>query len=535
MRSCKCRKDGISLPIVRFRVTSLADSTSRSHSCRTRCVVYLLLSLFLVLVMQTTHHTKSIDMASSDKVAESGERPMDVVGISASYWYLQPELENISSYHAGGLHPVHVGELYNDRYKILGKLGHGALATVWLARDTQVSDDAGRYVALKFVAALSAWGAGAPDFRNTSKPPGDLSEVEVLWQLNATACNYTDPGRDHILRLFDHFFINGPNGEHLVLGTEVTGGHVIGSKTIAKFGDEGKSLISACRQLLEAVDFIHILGFVHGDLQPNNIVMSTDSLHGQSERAVVGKVGMPQLFPVLSKGNTGCGMNVPTYLARSIKEIPTGNDFKAVLKIIDYGNAFPFAEKPKRLSIALAYRAPEEIFCHISAGKVDADWGRRTDLWSIGCVMYEMAVGSSLFNMRDYDDEDVLIAQLVDIIGALPRRWLPYCAPEKFNDPVEGTSTSGGGGKRKLTLEERIREAFQDPAREIPGTPDLFIDFLHQLLSYQPRARMTAEELLEHPWLQSTVLDEYKVGNTSGDGPSEDGPEAASTNTSAGK
>ena len=39
------------------------------------------------------------------------------------------------SYHPGGLHPIHFGDVLNDRYRIIRKLGNGSFATVWLALD----------------------------------------------------------------------------------------------------------------------------------------------------------------------------------------------------------------------------------------------------------------------------------------------------------------------------------------------------------------------------------------------------------------
>lgn len=35
----------------------------------------------------------------------------------------------------GGYHPVHVGDVFNKRYKALSKLGWGYFATVWLCVD----------------------------------------------------------------------------------------------------------------------------------------------------------------------------------------------------------------------------------------------------------------------------------------------------------------------------------------------------------------------------------------------------------------
>lgn len=42
-----------------------------------------------------------------------------------------------SRYEAGGYHPVNVGEVFNQRYKIVRKLGWGLYSTVWLVQDTR--------------------------------------------------------------------------------------------------------------------------------------------------------------------------------------------------------------------------------------------------------------------------------------------------------------------------------------------------------------------------------------------------------------
>lgn len=46
--------------------------------------------------------------------------------------------ERPECYAPGGLHPVHLGDKYDDgRYNVLRKLGHGKYSTVWLVRDQQ--------------------------------------------------------------------------------------------------------------------------------------------------------------------------------------------------------------------------------------------------------------------------------------------------------------------------------------------------------------------------------------------------------------
>lgn len=45
--------------------------------------------------------------------------------------------EGKAVYHPGGFHPVYIGDVYNDRYKVLNKIGYGQYSTVWLVKDLQ--------------------------------------------------------------------------------------------------------------------------------------------------------------------------------------------------------------------------------------------------------------------------------------------------------------------------------------------------------------------------------------------------------------
>lgn len=48
----------------------------------------------------------------------------------------RPSTEMMHRYAPGGLHPIHIGDLFNDgQYEILNKIGIGAYSTVWLAED----------------------------------------------------------------------------------------------------------------------------------------------------------------------------------------------------------------------------------------------------------------------------------------------------------------------------------------------------------------------------------------------------------------
>lgn len=47
------------------------------------------------------------------------------------------EEETIPDYVAEEYYPVVIGQVFKNRYQIVGKLGYGSTSTVWLARDLE--------------------------------------------------------------------------------------------------------------------------------------------------------------------------------------------------------------------------------------------------------------------------------------------------------------------------------------------------------------------------------------------------------------
>ena len=45
------------------------------------------------------------------------------------------EEEQLEELHDGKYYPVRIGEVFDSKYQVVGKLGFGSTSTVWLARD----------------------------------------------------------------------------------------------------------------------------------------------------------------------------------------------------------------------------------------------------------------------------------------------------------------------------------------------------------------------------------------------------------------
>ena len=67
------------------------------------------------------------------------EAPPRELPENRSQWRFRPmtaATEWIEEYRPGGYHPVELGDVFEHKYRVMRKLGHGAYSTVWLARDT---------------------------------------------------------------------------------------------------------------------------------------------------------------------------------------------------------------------------------------------------------------------------------------------------------------------------------------------------------------------------------------------------------------
>jgi hypothetical protein len=73
-------------------------------------------------------------MATSDPPAPAA-RTFPTTGYDMIDPSILVEEETIPNYNFQRYYPVHLGEVFEKRYQVVGKLGYGASSTVWLCRD----------------------------------------------------------------------------------------------------------------------------------------------------------------------------------------------------------------------------------------------------------------------------------------------------------------------------------------------------------------------------------------------------------------
>jgi len=191
------------------------------------------------------------------------------------------EDEGLPDYKIGGYHPVHVGEVFKERYVIIQKLGWGHFSTVWLAKDKKYDT----YVALKVQKSAQHYIEAAYDEVEI------LDQVSTFWRKkewqDSLKHYYKDNPKKlkeveqsskycHTVQLLNAFMHHGPNGKHYVMVFEILGVNLL--EIIKRYDYKGVPLHlvrELGKQCLIGLDYMNrICKLIHTDLKPENVVIS---------------------------------------------------------------------------------------------------------------------------------------------------------------------------------------------------------------------------------------------------------------------
>ena len=155
------------------------------------------------------------------------------------------------------------------------------------------------------------------------------------------------------------------------------------------------------------------------------------------------------------------------------------------IKVIDFGSSCFENERIYLYIQSRFYRAPEVI--------LDLGYNYEIDMWSLGCILFELYTGRPLFPGINEMEQIYLIMEKIGvpplfIIENTPKGRLFFdnnLRPFKFKNE-EGNIIKPGGKK----IKDLIKDA-----------PNTFIDFINKCLLWNPYDRLTPDKALFHPFI----------------------------------
>ncbi|RNF09774.1 putative cell division protein kinase 2 [Trypanosoma rangeli] len=156
------------------------------------------------------------------------------------------------------------------------------------------------------------------------------------------------------------------------------------------------------------------------------------------------------------------------------------------VKLADFGLGRAFGIPVKKFThevVTLWYRSPDVLLG-------STQYGTPVDIWSVGCIFAEMAIGAPLFAGKN--DADQLL-RIFRFLGTPNNQVWP-----SMNQYPNSTNMLS-----KPEFLQNLAAECDVQFRTVPAYAKLGpegIDLLRRLLKYEPSERLTAAQALEHPY-----------------------------------
>jgi len=376
-------------------------------------------------------------------------------------------------------------QIIHDRYIILKKIGFGSFASVWMTYDTIDN----KYYAIK-ISNIEDYKIG-------------IKETSIYNKIKKFNCPYLMT----IVRSFDY---KVDNEKHHCTIMELMGGSLY--NYIKQHKQVPHEILLKCiKQLLIGVNVLHTNNIMHGDIKPENILI-TDLNEEQinlinkinkivkpkcnlKDKRIKDKVlkelknildtesniesesenddesnsdieSVSELLSISSYQSNNSSNNSSNYIITMNKNITQ-------VKLSDMGGCVLEGEKKNKQIQTCYYMSPELL--------LGLSYDYASDMWSVGCTIYELLTGKILFDPEYNGNEERYHLHLIKKkLGDIPIEMITKSKYKDIMMSVDMTKIKG-----------HLNEFTNTNSMEINGN-EYISELIMKILKIDPQQRLTS-------------------------------------------
>ncbi len=235
-------------------------------------------------------------------------------------------------------------------------------------------------------------------------------------------------------------------------------------------------------KILAELKHVNIISYINSYFELDNAYLVTE-LWGPTLKNKIYTLEKVKL--IIKQISSGLQYLHKKYIHRDLKtsNILVRNNH---IKIIDFGKCVEIGRDDYKCETPISYRAPELIL-------ESSNYGPEIDIWSFGCIIYELIKNEILFYLDVNEKDDLILTK----ISALCGKPSPPETPTLYH--LKGWDTKYSNIRSYTNLLKKhlmqLLKNINQPKLEI------LVDLISQTLILEPTKRITATDILKHEFL----------------------------------